>query len=218
MAVKQERTCWHGPVGRIEVLIDRPQPARGVAVIAPPNPTLGGTAEHKVPAMVARRLVAEGWWVVRVNYRGVGASEGAHDDGVGEAEDLVAVARRLADEAPRQPLVLIGFSFGAVAQIEARWQLLAAGLEVAGLVLLGTGAGAVAGSRTYAPGDVPPDTLVIHGEQDERVPLERIMRWAETQSLPVVVMPGADHFFSRRLPTLAGLVAAHLARLAQARG
>ncbi|HAP40475.1 MAG TPA: hypothetical protein DCQ94_12085 [Nitrospira sp.] len=207
----QVRDLWGGPAGRIELIIDRPAAApRGAAIIAHPHPLLGGNAEHKVPAMLARTLRNDGWMTLRPNFRGVGATEGEHDEGNGEADDLVAVAARLRDMHADLPLVLIGFSFGGYVQIAVSQKLVDSGAPPMRLVLVGAGIGHVEGSRVYVPGNVPPDTLIIHGEKDERVPLCNVMRWAEPQGIPVVVVPGADHFFARRLPVLTRFVLAHL--------
>lgn len=211
MSTTRLHDTWAGPAGRIEVLIDLPEPPpRAMAVIAHPHPLQGGNAEHKVPAMLARCLRDLGWVTLRPNFRGVGASEGAHDGGAGEADDLVAVAIRFRSMYGDLPLVLVGFSFGGFVQIEVARKLAARGTPAKRLVIVGPGVGEVEGGRIYQPGDVPPDTLVIHGEKDERVPLDNVMRWAEPQGIAVAVVPGADHFFTRRLPVLTRFVAAHL--------
>lgn len=215
MATRHVRDLWPGSAGSIEVLIDLPAgPPVAAAIIAHPHPLLGGTAEHKVPAFLARSLRDDGWVTLRPNFRGVGASAGLHDDGIGEVDDLVAVALRLRADYPDLPLVLIGFSFGGYVQIQVARNLAERGVSVARLVLAGPGVGEVEGGRLYEPGDVPPDTLVIHGEKDVNVPLANVLRWAEPQGIPVVVVPGADHYFSRRLPILARFVSAQLASVA----
>ena len=104
-----------GPAGVIEVLVDTPlvhEGARdmGTAVIAHPHPLFGGTMQNKVVQTVARAFVLCGWRAVRFNFRGVGRSEGAHDAGVGEVQDMLAV---IDQQAPQGPLALAGFSFGA---------------------------------------------------------------------------------------------------------
>ncbi len=197
-----------GPAGVIEGLIDEPvdQPAaawRGTAVIAHPHPLFGGTMDNKVVQTLARAFVQTGWRAVRFNFRGVGASEGVHDHGQGELQDLLAV---VGHAAPQGSLALAGFSFGAFVTSHALAAL--AGRDPAKVVLVGTAA-----SRfTVAP--VAPDfhdrTLVLHGEQDDTVPLADVMNWARPQSLPVTVVPGGGHFFHGQLPLLRGLVARHL--------
>jgi len=212
MTVHHSRRCVLGAIGQIELLIDTPvsQPT-AIALIAHPHPLLGGTAEHKVPSILARTLRDRGWLTVRPNFRGTGQSEGIHDGGVGEADDLVVISGWVREEFPGLPLVLIGFSFGAYVQTRVARQLEVSGAPQARLVLIGPGIGQVEGGRRYDAGDVPHGTLVIHGEADERVPLSNVLRWADPQMLPVVVVPGADHFFNRRLPALAGFVRQWLA-------
>jgi len=215
MSKRHFRVFWPGPAGRIELLFDVPdKPSCAMAIIAHPHPLLGGNAEHKVPGILANALRDDGWVTVRPHFRGAGATEGLHDQGVAEVDDLIAVASRLRSTYAGLPLVLIGFSFGRFVQIHVARKLAEAGVPAERLVLVGPGVGQVEGSRLYEPGDVPPDTLVIHGEKDERVPLGNVLRWAEPQGLPVIVVPGADHFFSRRLPVLARFVRAQLAGVA----
>ncbi|AEG71231.1 alpha/beta hydrolase [Ralstonia solanacearum] len=195
-----------GPAGRIECLIDRPAGAPlGVAVVAHPHPLQGGSAAHKVPHQIAKALTACGYVVVRPNFRGVGRSEGVHDLGQGETEDLVHVIRHWR-QADSGKLLLAGFSFGAYVMARAVAVLADAGVEPAGVVLAGTPWGSVEGQRLYETPAVPAGTLVVHGEQDERVPLSAVFAWARPQGLPVAVVPGANHFFTGKLGVLARLV------------
>jgi hypothetical protein len=181
-----------GPAGRIECAVDRPESsARGVALIAHPHPLYGGTLDNKVVQTLARAFLELGYETWRPNFRGVGATEGAHDEGRGELEDLHAVVNFLKVERP----VLAGFSFGAA--VQAR---LAERVTPERLVLVGVGV-----TRLEAP-PVPADTLVIHGENDDTVPLAAVLEWARPQELPVVLVPGADHFFHRKLHVLRTIV------------
>lgn len=186
-----------GPAGNIELAIDLPRgAARGAALVAHPHPLYGGTLENKVVYTLARTLCALGYVALRPNFRGVGASEGHYAEGRGEVEDLQAVwefARRSYADAPP---VLAGFSFGAAMQAR-----LAARVPPARMVLVG-----IAVNHFEAP-RVPPDTLLVHGERDETVPLAAVLDWARPQGLPVIVVPAADHFFHGRLQVLRGIVA-----------
>ncbi|MDT7514021.1 alpha/beta hydrolase [Rhodoferax mekongensis] len=197
-----------GPSGVLEGLIDEPvdipaQGWRGTAVIAHPHPLFGGTMDNKVVQTVARAFVQTGWRAVRFNFRGVGGSEGTYDNGTGELQDMLAV---VAHAAPDGTLALAGFSFGAFVTSHAVAAI--AGRDLAKLVLVGTAA-----SR-FEVAPVAPDlqdrTLVLHGEQDDTVPLADVMHWARPQSLPVTVVPGGGHFFHGQLPLLRSLVARHL--------
>jgi hypothetical protein len=185
--------------------IDRPQgESRGVAVIAHPHPLHGGTLTNKVVQTLARAFVSTGWTAVRFNFRGVGGSEGVYDEGHGELDDLLAV---VAAHAADGPLCLAGFSFGAFVTSHAAARLNEV-RDIQRLVLVGTAA-----SRfEVAPvaEELHSRTLVVHGEQDDTVPLSSVMDWARPQVLPVVVVPGGGHFFHGQLPLLRDLVMRHL--------
>ena len=194
-----------GGAGPIEALLDLPAAApRGTAVIAHPHPLFGGTMHNKVVQTLARAFVQAGWRVLRFNFRGVGASAGAHDEGRGEAQDMLALVQQ---EAPEGPLALAGFSFGAFVTSQALAAL--APRQPDKVVLVGTAA-----SR-FAVAPIAPQlherTLVLHGESDDTVPLASVMDWARPQSLPVTVIPGGEHFFHGQLPLLKSLVLRHLA-------
>lgn len=198
-----------GAAGAIEALVDTPQPAdgsavRGVAVIAHPHPLFGGTMTNKVVQTVARACVLAGWQAVRFNFRGVGASQGTHDAGRGELEDLLAVVEQVA---PHGPLVLAGFSFGAFVTSHAVARL-AAQRDIARVVLVGTAASRF--TVAPVPSELHARTLVVHGEVDDTVPLASVMDWARPQHLPVTVIPGVEHFFHGQLPLLRNLVLRHL--------
>ncbi len=206
MNARTERLALAGPAGRLQAQRDSPLEgaSRGFAVIAHPHPLFGGTMENKVVQTIARACVQTGWTALRFNFRGVGTSEGTHDEGRGEVQDMLAVVDELA---PEGPLVLAGFSFGGFVAASALAQLWGK-REVERVVLVGTAA-----SRFEVP-QVPADahvrTLVIHGEQDDTVPLAAVLEWARPQSLPVTVVPGVEHFFHGQLPLLRQLVVRHL--------
>ena len=194
-----------GPAGRNDVAVDRPEggPARGLAVVAHPHPLYGGTRDNKVVQTLARALLALGHICWRPDFRGVGASEGSYDEGRGETEDLLAVvaaARAAEPGGDALPLVLAGFSFGSAVQSRVARRLAEAQRPATRLVFVGT-----ATSR-FEVEPVPADTLVIHGEVDDTVPLSSVLDWARPQELPVVVIPGADHFFHRKLTGLKQLL------------
>ncbi|KAI3593644.1 Hydrolase, alpha/beta fold family [Cupriavidus sp. U2] len=202
-----------GPAGQLEVLADTPDGApRGIAVVAHPHPSQGGTAEHKIPQLLARVLQAHGFLTLRPNYRGVGQSEGQYDDGNGETDDVLAVIRHLRAEHPDLPLALAGFSFGGFIQARAAAQLAADGEPVAHLILTGMPAGALSETLSYDTPAVAAHALIVHGERDERVPLANVFNWARPQELPVVVLPGAGHFFTGKLPGLRQVVDEYLSR------
>lgn len=199
--------------GPMEVIFDLPSvSASGLVIVAHPQPLLGGSATHKVPQVLARALCEAGWLVARPNFRGVGRSSGIHDEGQGETDDLVALCAQLREAGPGLPLALVGFSFGAFVQARVSRVLVERSGPAWRTCLAGMPFGEVEGGRHYEPPDGLPNALVVHGEQDERVPLRAVLDWARPTGQPVVVVPGADHFFSGRLPTLRALVLAHLQR------
>ncbi len=191
------RTTRHtvpGPAGDIECAIDGPDAAPlGTAVICHPHPQHGGTLDNKVVQTLARVFVTLGWRSVRFNFRGVGASHGTWDEGLGEIDDALAVIAALRD--PALPLILAGFSFGAYVAARAAQQL-PAPAKASRLVLVGPST-----QKQEVP-DVPADSVVIHGETDDVVPLATTLDWARPQSLPVIVFPGVGHFFHGQLSLL----------------
>ena len=206
MNAQTERLSLQGPEGAIEALRDAAAGApRGVAVIAHPHPLFGGTMDNKVVQTLARAFVQCGWTAVRFNFRGVGASQGHYAEGVGEIDDLMAVIQQVA---PEGPLALAGFSFGAHVTSHAAVRL-APARAIGSLVLVGTAASRF--DVATLPPELHPQTLVLHGEQDDTVPLADAMDWARPQVLPVTVIPGGGHFFHGQLPLLRSLVVRHLA-------
>ncbi|HSE00206.1 MAG TPA: alpha/beta hydrolase [Burkholderiales bacterium] len=196
------RIMVEGPAGAIETDVNDPGGARrGIALIAHPNPLHGGTKDNKVVTTLAKALFALGYVAARPNFRGVGASAGTHDEGRGETEDLIAVASHLKRQRGELPLLLAGFSFGGFVQTRAAKQL-----QPRLMVLV-----APAVSRHSAE-KVPRETLVVHGERDDVVPLAAVLDWARPQDLPVVVVPGGDHFFHGRLNLLSDIVTRYLHR------
>ena len=194
-----------GPAGSLEVAVDRPAGvAKGTAVIAHPHPLFGGTMNNKVVQTLARAFVQCGWASVRFNFRGVGASAGVHDEGRGELDDLLAVVDSLA---PQGRLCLAGFSFGAFVTSHAV-ERLHAQRTLEKVVLVGTAASRF--QVASVPEELHQLTLVIHGEQDDTVPLSSVMDWARPQTLPVLVVPAGGHFFHGQLPLLRDLVTRHL--------
>lgn len=196
-----ERLTVEGPAGALETDLNDPgEPRRGLALIAHPNPVQGGTKDNKVVTTLAKTLFGLGYVVLRPNFRGVGASAGSFDHGKGETEDILAVARYAQSRFGELPLLLAGFSFGAFVQTRV-----ARTLAHERLVLVGPAV------NRFPAETVSPDTLVIHGEVDDVVPLSAVFDWARPQQLPLVVIPGGEHFFHGRLHLLAQIVQRHCA-------
>lgn len=191
-----------GAAGAIECAIDLPATEpRGVAVVCHPHPQHGGTMDNKVVQTLARAFVHLGWRSVRFNFRGVGASAGAWDDGVGEIDDALAVIA--AQRAAGEPFMLAGFSFGAYVASQAAARL-PDDAKPRRMVLVGPS------TQRQQMASVPADTIVIHGETDDVVPLTATLDWARPLALPVIVFPGVGHFFHGQLGVLKNWVVQEL--------
>jgi uncharacterized protein len=185
-----------GPVGKLETVVNHPADgARAIALIAHPHPLHGGTLDNKVVQTLANAFVALGSSAYRLNFRGVGASEGVHDEGVGETEDMLAVLEYARQQQGALPLIVAGFSFGGFVAARVIQRVAAERL-----VLVAPAVG------RFDVGGVPANTLVIHGENDDVVALDEVLDWARPQSLPITVIPGAEHYFHRRLHLIKNIV------------
>jgi alpha/beta superfamily hydrolase len=191
----ETRATIAGPAGALEIAFNVPEgTARGIALVAHPNPQQGGTLDNKVAQTLARTFVALGYAAVRFNFRGVGKSEGTFDNGDGETDDALAA---LADARQRFPAaagpapVLAGFSFGAFVQARVARRVTPLRMALVGPAI-----------KRFPVDTVPADTIVIHGEQDDVVPLADVLEWARPQHLPITVFPGCGHFFHGRLAQL----------------
>jgi uncharacterized protein len=192
----EERLLLPGPAGNLEVVINDPGTDRqGLALVAHPHPLYGGSLDNKVVQTLAKTFFRQGCVAVRMNFRGVGASDGVFDEGQGEAQDWLVVAQSLRGRFGDLPLALAGFSFGAFVQARV-----AEHLRPRRLVLVAPAVG------RFPLGAVPEHTLVVHGEQDDVVALADVLDWARPQSLPVVVVPGTGHFFHGKLGELARIL------------
>jgi len=188
-----------GATGNLEGITHLPDAVpRAIAVVAHPLPTMGGTMENKVVTTLAKTFAELGFAALRFNFRGVGNSEGEFDSGDGELEDVLSIVHYAQEAFGDLPLILSGFSFGGYVQARAAQQL-----HPQRLVLIAPAVG------RFAMPPVPQNTLLIHGEQDEVVPLADLMTWARPQQLPVAVLPGAEHFFHGRLHQIKQLVLQH---------
>lgn len=212
MNPRTRHELWEGKAGPIEVSIDEPTVSPiGLAVIAHPHPLFGGTKDNKVVQTLARAFLQLGYITVRFNFRGVGQSAGVHDNGDAECEDLVQLTQQarnklLSADLQKQPVALAGFSFGAFVTSHAAERLRKSEVLVGKMVLVGT-----ATSR-FSVAPVPENTLVIHGEVDDTVPLTDVLHWAGETNVPVIVMPGVEHFFHGKLPQLKELVVRYYPR------
>ena len=187
-----------GPAGALEVLFTKPEGVlpTALALICHPHPQFGGTMDNKVVQTLAKAFAELGCATMRFNFRGVNNSAGVFDDGIGETEDAAAALEwAKAQLQLSTPLIAAGFSFGCFVQT-----LLLPRSQPQQLVLIGP-----AVNRFRIP-EVAKDTIIIHGEEDDVVPLSDVMNWARPQGLPVTVFPGAGHFFHGRLTELKAVI------------
>lgn len=196
-----------GTAGHLEGIVHTPGPAaRAIAVVCHPLPTMGGTMENKVAVTLAKTFTELGCVSLRFNFRGVGASAGEFTGGDGEVEDASSVTEFAREQFGDLPLILSGFSFGGYVAARAAQQL-----HPRHLILAAPAVGRFSPATMFSTGmpAVPADTLVIHGEHDDVVPLAEALEWARPQHLPVVVLPQAEHYFHGRLTQLRDLVKKH---------
>ena len=192
----ERRSSIAGPAGALEIALNVPEGSvRGIALIAHPHPLQGGTFDNKVVQTLAKTFAALAYAAARFNFRGVGKSEGQFDDGIGETDDALAALAAAKLEFGELPVVLAGFSFGSYVQTRVAHTITAERL-----VLIGPAV------RRFPLEVVPPDTIVIHGEEDDVVALTDVLGWARPQQLPIIVFPGCGHFFHGRLPQLQRLI------------
>ena len=191
-----EKIHFAGAVGNLEGVLHLPdEKPVALVLIAHPLPTMGGTMEHKIVTTLARGFVELGYAALRFNFRGVGDSAGEYDEGNGETHDAIAAAEFLRARYPDLDLLCAGFSFGGYVQARA-----AAVIQPTRLVLIAPAVG------RFAMPDVAENTLVIHGDEDEVVAFSAALAWAKPQQLPILVLPGAGHFFHGRMVQLKQLV------------
>lgn len=214
MAAGVERALVDGAAGKIEVAASRPPEARGIAVIAHPHPLYGGTMDNKVITTLGKVCVEAGLATWRFNFRGVGATEGAHDEGRGETEDMLRVIEHARASAGDLPVTLAGFSFGGAIATRASGRA-----DFARLILVApgfrriteAGMGEAPDPNDAALGEpgrhTTANTVVVHGDLDDTVPLADSIAWATVREVPVIVVPGGEHFFHRKLHILREIVA-----------
>lgn len=191
-----------GPVGKVEVFVDYPQgEVKGFAVVCHPHPLQGGTPQHKVPALLAQILVEQGCIVYRPSFRGSGQSEGIHDEGFGESDDILAVIQHVRLLHKGLSFYVGGFSFGAHVMAKA-YHALPDEIKPKQVILCGLPTATVDGIRNYVTPEIKGDILFVHGEADPTTLLSDMLAWAKPQRHLVTVLPGANHFFTGYLKQL----------------
>lgn len=191
----------NGPTGRLEALLNAGVPdAAYAALVAHPHPLYGGTMHNKVVYHAAKALNSFGFPVLRFNFRGAGMSEGKHDQGRGEVDDLRAALAWLKNEF-HLPLIFAGFSFGASTGLRASCP----DPDVKFVISLGTPVAAE--GRVYAYrflAECSKPKLFVSGDHDQYGPLNELKRVFNSAAEPkkFVVVPNADHFFEGQLPAM----------------
>lgn len=192
---------FQGAIGDIEVYVDTPKQAyTAFALVCHPHPLVGGTPHHKVPSLLAKMLLEQGCIVYRPNFRGLGGSQGEHDDGVGETEDMLLLIEQLHQRHPELNFYAAGFSFGAHVVAKCHAQLAVQGEQ------------SKQAQQMILCGLPTADVLIIHGEADEVCTLTDLMQWARPQRHVVNVLPGANHYFTGYLNQLR-LVVSHFLKV-----
>jgi alpha/beta superfamily hydrolase len=197
MSSRLERLIIQGPAGALEAIAEDPEVAgSSYAVVCHPHPLFGGTMDNKVVTTVARALQETGISTVRFNFRGVGASTGAYDQGVGETADADAVAAWGAERWPGRDLVIAGFSFGAYVALRLAQQRLPRHLITIAPALELFDAFGMAVPRC--------PWLVVQGDADDVVDAAAVVDWVKglDPKPRLVVLPGVGHFFHGRLREL----------------
>ena len=188
-----------GPAGNLEAVLWTPPAAAPAvaALVCHPHPLFGGTMHNKVVFQAAKALDSLGIAVLRFNFRGTGLSEGIHDKGRGELDDVRVALEYLAVEFPGTPLLVAGFSFGC-------WVGMRAGCED-GRVQKVIGIGAPVNNSDFLYlGKCAKPKLFVHGSKDEHGDVEKVRQMVA--SLPgeneLVVVDGVDHFLTGKIEEL----------------
>lgn len=208
--MSRDRLALEGPEGTLEAALegDTDNPAM-IAIVCHPHPLFGGTMDNKVVTTLARAARDAGAAVLRFNFRGVGNSQGAFSDGIGETEDLIAVHRWLTREFPDRPLWLAGFSFGSFVAARGAEVLAANGQAPKALMLVAPPVHHFDFEGIETAGC---PVTVVQGEDDEVVPAEQVFRWAgQTPLTPDLIrFPDSGHFFHGQLVNLREVAASRL--------
>lgn len=216
MESRPRTIVFEGMAGKIDCALDWPEKGQdpiGWALVLHPNPAEGGTRDNKVITTISRACAQYGLLAVRPNFRGIGESEGEFDRGLGETQDMRLLVDQMQVRFPKITAgtwVLAGFSFGTSVGVQLYGLRAQGGERLPDDVIW---AGSAALRFRHYDGPVPEDALIVHGEEDDVVPIEEVMRWSREHDLPVVVMPNAGHFFHGKLLILRNLVQQRLRAL-----
>ncbi|WP_341668025.1 alpha/beta hydrolase [Alcaligenes sp. SDU_A2] len=214
MSERLDTIQFSGAAGVIDCALDWPiDTPRGWALILHPHPLHGGARDNKVVTTLSRCATQQGLLVVRPDFRGVGLSAGQFDQSRGETVDMLALIEQFSNrfaQWPDGPWLVAGFSFGTSVAAQVHAELADAGAASPRALVL---AGTAVNRFRFRQVQPPADTLLVHGELDDVVPLSEGMEFAREHQLPMVVLPQAGHFFHGKLIQLRELVSRHLAGL-----
>ena len=187
-----KNTFVTGPAGNLEVVINEENKTLW-AILCHPHPLYGGNMDDAIVRIVEKALASQRISTLRFNFRGTGFSEGKHDDGNGEVEDLLSIYDWVADSYKPEKIIITGYSFGAVIAAKAAPQI------KSDLVLL-----VAPPTRAIHPYFFTESTVVaITGSQDDFVNNKDLASLVEkSPNLKVTVIDGADHFFSGKQTNL----------------
>ncbi len=194
----------NGPAGQLEILVEAPETlsdSAPVAIICHPHPLYGGTMQNKVVHTLAKSCVELGMPAIRFNFRGVGASEGHFEHGLGEQQDCIAVAEWARQQYPNRPIRLAGFSFGSFVAYQAF-----AKINVERLLLVAPPVGLFQFQQMDSI-NIP--WCVIQGKQDEITPPDSVEVWVKSQNTApkFYYLDDVSHFFHGKLSLLGEIMA-----------
>jgi alpha/beta superfamily hydrolase len=205
-------TFFEGPAGRIEAILKEPEgPVTRAAIVCHPHPLFGGTMHNKVVFRIARAFQDSGFAVLRFNFRGTGQSEGEHDHGLGEQDDLRAAIEFVAKKYPDAEIWLAGFSFGSAVMLRSAAcddrvrAIVAAGVPVSKYDF--TNIERCAKPRLFVQG-----SLDQFGSTDD---LKRVFASID-EPKQLKIIEGADHFFEGRLAELVDAISSFISAVGAA--
>lgn len=209
-----ERLTLDGPEGQLEAVLEGDTPENAekpslLAIICHPHPLFGGDMDNKVVTTLGRAARTVGAVTLRFNFRGVGASQGAYSDGMGETEDLIAVHHWLTARYPGVKVWLAGFSFGCYPAARGAEVLAANAMPAAALMLV---APPVHHYDFQSVESCGCPVTVVQGDDDEVVPAGQVFRWSERTPLSpdLIRFPDSGHFYHGHLEQLKAVAVSRL--------
>jgi alpha/beta superfamily hydrolase len=194
-----------GPAGKLEALLNvGEESATHAAIVCHPHPLYGGTMHNKVVFNAMKALGGFGFPVLRFNFRGAGLSEGRHDEGRGEIDDVKAAIEWL-DEGFGLPIIFAGFSFGAATGLRASCP----DERIVGLISMGTPVSAEGRIYSYSfLADCEKPKLFISGSRDQYGPIANLEKIVSIAAEPkkFVLIEDADHFFEGKIPGMRSVI------------